>query len=142
MQAFSRADWLEAQPAFAQLPWASLLDLALDFESRHLKAGEALFEFGEPGFECYLLISGLIDVTNQQGELIEQLTKAGSFFGGRAALYNQTRNASARAAQETDVWSLPAPALQRLQMIYPQVLLHLRVVESTRHSGHSPSSVT
>jgi hypothetical protein len=30
------------------------------------------------------------------------------------------------------VWALPAAALQRLQMVYPHVLLHLRVVEAKR----------
>lgn len=142
VQAFSRADWLAKQAVFAQLPWATLLDLALDFQPRTIKSGEVLFEFGEPGYECYLLINGAIDVMNERGELIEQLNAAGSFFGGRAALYNQTRNASARAATDTDIWALPASALQRLQMIYPQVLLHLRVVESTRRSSQIQGSET
>jgi len=52
------------------------------------------------------------------------------------------RNASARAATDTDIWALPAPALQRLQMIYPQVLLHLRVVESTRRQSQIQGSGT
>jgi CRP-like cAMP-binding protein len=56
----------------------------------------------------------------------------GEFFGGRAALFGTPRNASAQATAPCEVWALPAPALHRLQTVYPQVLLHLRVVESHR----------
>jgi CRP-like cAMP-binding protein/ribonuclease BN (tRNA processing enzyme) len=131
--AFSRADWLWKQSAFEHLPWATLLDLALDFQPRGFRKGDALFEYGEPGHECFLLISGAIAITDPQGELVEELTKPGGFFGGRSALYKQPRNASAHAAADSEVWALPASALHRLQMVYPNVLLHLRVVESSRH---------
>lgn len=139
IEAFNRADWLWARPVFGQLPWATLLDLALDFQPRKLETGDHLFEFGEPGYECYLLVSGAVAVLNQQGGLLEELKTPGEFFGGRAALFGQPRNASAHAVEPTEIWALPAPALQRLQMVYPNVLLHLRVLESGRH-GQLPSS--
>jgi len=139
IDAFNRADWLWARPVFGQLPWATLLDLALDFQPRTLATGDHLFEFGEHGYECYLLVSGTIAVLNQQGELLEELKTPGVFFGARAALFGQPRNASAHATEPTEIWALPAPALQRLQMVYPNVLLHLRVMESGRH-GQLPSS--
>jgi len=137
-QAFNRAEWLWKQPAFEHLPWATLLDLALDFEPRRFETGQPLFEHGGPGHECYLLVSGAVAITDQQGRLIEEMTTPGGFFGGRAALYKQPRNASAHATQASEVWVLPAPALQRLQMVYPNVLLHLRVIEATRY-GLSPA---
>ncbi|MBI3243832.1 MAG: cyclic nucleotide-binding domain-containing protein [Chloroflexi bacterium] len=139
VDAFNRADWLWTRPVFSQLPWATLLDLALDFQPRKLQAGDHLFEFGEPGYECYLLVSGAISVLNQQGEQLGEIKMPGEFFGARAALFGQPRNASAQAIQPTEIWALPAPALQRLQMVYPNVLLHLRVLESGRH-GQLPSS--
>ncbi len=131
--AFSRADWLWKQPAFEHLPWATLLDLALDFQPRSIPKAEMLFEYGDPGHECFLLVSGAIAVRDQHGELVEELTKAGGFFGGGSALYKRPRNASAYATTDSEVWALPASALHRLQMVYPNVLLHLRVVESSRH---------
>jgi CRP-like cAMP-binding protein/ribonuclease BN (tRNA processing enzyme) len=133
VEAFSRADWLSAHSNFAQLPWATLLDLALDFQPRQLEANEHLFEFGEIGYECYLLVTGRIGVFDQAGKLLDELTEPGEFFGGRAALFGQPRNASARAIQSTEVWALPYPALQRLQMVYPNIMLHLRVVEGARN---------
>jgi len=130
--AFTRAEWLWQHPTFGHLPWATLLDLALDFQPRHLPAGEWIFKVGETGYECYLLISGKIAIVGARGEALGEFSTPGEFFGGRAALFGTPRNASACAAAPSEVWALPAPALHRLQTVYPQVLLHLRVVESHR----------
>jgi len=135
MEAFSRADWLSAHPNFAQLPWATLLDLALDFQPRQLQSGDRLFEFGEIGYECYLLVSGKIGVLDNNGKTLDELTEPGELFGGRAALFGQPRNAAALAVAPTEIWAFPYPALQRLQMVYPNILLHLRVVEGARQRG-------
>lgn len=131
-EAFARADWLWQLPVLKDLPWASLLDLALDFQPRRLSAGEELFAYGDPGFEGYMLVSGAIRFYDDQGLLIDELHMPGELFGSRAVLYGSLRNATARAHQDSEVWSLPSPALQRLHMIYPNLLMHLRAIESTR----------
>lgn len=135
--AFKRADWLWARPAFKQLPWATVLDLALDFQPREFEAGEFILRHGEPGYECYLLVSGGVSILDRNGERLASFAQAGEFFGGRAALFGTLRNASVQAAQKSELWALPAPALQRLQMVYPNVMLLLRSVESARHGDTS-----
>ncbi len=131
--AYYRAEWLNQQPLFRELLWATLLDLALDFQPRHLQQGDWLFKYGEPGYEFYLLVSGALAVVDKDHQLIEELDKPGEFVGGRAPLYGTLRNASAYALQGSEVWALPAATLQRLQMVYPNILMHLRAVESRRH---------
>ncbi len=131
-EAFVRAEWLWKHPTFGHLPWATLLDLALDFQPRHLPADEYLFKVGETGYECYLLVSGSVGIIGARGEDLGELATPGEFFGGRAALFGTPRNASALTRTPCEVWALPAPALNRLQTVYPNVLLHLRVVESHR----------
>ena len=135
--AFARAEWLWKHPTFGHLPWATLLDLALDFQPRQLSADELLFQFGEAGHECYLLISGAIAILNKDGEPLGEFTKPGEFFGGRAVLFGTPRNATARVTRPGEVWALPASALHRLQTVYPNILLHLRVIESKR-KGEKP----
>ncbi len=130
--AFARADWLWSHPTFGHLPWATLLDLALDFQPRLARPGDMLFKHGDPGFECYLLVSGAVAIISQSGEQLGELLQHGEFFGGRAALFGAPRNASARVTALSEIWALPAPALHRLQTVYPNVLLHLRLVESNR----------
>jgi CRP-like cAMP-binding protein/glyoxylase-like metal-dependent hydrolase (beta-lactamase superfamily II) len=134
--AFGRADWLAHHPTFGHFPWATLLDLALDFQPRQYQPNEVLFRYGDPGHECFLLISGAVSIETRDGQSLGALTQAGEFFGGRAALFGTARNASARATVPSEVWALPAPALHRLQTVYPNVLLHLRIVESSRMGVH------
>jgi CRP-like cAMP-binding protein/ribonuclease BN (tRNA processing enzyme) len=135
-QSFARAEWLAQVPVLRELPWASLLDLALDLEPHTLQPDEQLFAHGEPGFEGFLLVSGAMRFTNETGALIEQIDRPGEFFGGRAALYGTPRSASAYAAAPSEVWALPATTLERLNMLYPNILLHLRAVEA----GHQQRS--
>jgi len=117
-----------------ELPWASLLDLALDFEPRTLAAGEQLFGFGDPGFEGYLLRGGAILFSDGDGTPLEELHTAGEFFGGRSALYGTARSATATASMPSEIWALPTPALERVNLLYPNLLLHLRAVEATHQS--------
>ncbi|MBA3531732.1 MAG: cyclic nucleotide-binding domain-containing protein [Ardenticatenales bacterium] len=132
--ALERADWLWKQPLFKTLLWATLLDLALDFQPQQFQAGDVLFGAGEPGEECYLLVQGTIRLTTPTGDLLTDLTEPGEFFGGLSAFYHSTRSATAQALILSEVWVLPTLALQRLQMVYPNILFHLRMVESNRRN--------
>ncbi|PDW03232.1 cyclic nucleotide-binding domain-containing protein [Candidatus Viridilinea mediisalina] len=128
--AFAQAEWLSTIPVLRELPWASLLDLALDLQPRHLATGEQLFAYGEPGYEGFVLVSGAINFNDADGSLIETLQTPGEFFGGRAAIYGRSRSATASASAPSVVWALPAPALERLNLLYPNLLMHLRAIEA------------
>ena len=134
-EAFERADWMWRQAIFHDLLWSTLLDLALDFVPRQLAAGQHLFTVGDLAEEIYLLITGRIEVVGKEGQSLDGMNEPGTFFGGRGVLYNTLRNASAHAAVPSEVWALPLPALQRLQMVYPHILMHLRAVEGGRLGG-------
>jgi CRP-like cAMP-binding protein/ribonuclease BN (tRNA processing enzyme) len=135
--AYARVDKLWKHPIFKHLPWATLLDLALDFQPLSLPTGRLLFEYGTPGFECYLLISGEITLIDKNLNKLGIFDRSGEFFGGRSVLFDTNRNASACISKDSEIWALPAPAIKRLQMVYPNVILHLRSVEANRH-GQSP----
>jgi CRP-like cAMP-binding protein len=117
-------------PVLRDLPWANQLDLALDFQPRQLVAGELLFSYGDYGYAGYLLVRGAISFNDANGGLIDILSKPGQFFGGRSALFGTPRSASAYADIDSEIWELAAPALQRLNLLYPNLLLHLRAVEA------------
>jgi CRP-like cAMP-binding protein len=141
-EAFDRADWLAHTPVLRELPWASLLDLALVLAPRRLAAGEQLFACGDAGFEGYLLRSGAISFSDERGAPLDELRVEGGFFGARAALYGTPRTATARALGPSEVWAFNTPALERLSMLYPNLLLHLRAVEAhhaSRRDGQGTS---
>jgi CRP-like cAMP-binding protein/ribonuclease BN (tRNA processing enzyme) len=137
-EAFARAEWLASVPVLRELPWGSLLDLALDFQPRQLRAGEQLFAHGDTGFEGYLLKEGAILFSDEDDEALEELRAPGEFFGGRSALYGTPRSATARATTPSEVWALATPALERLHMLYPNLLLHLRAVEASHRRKREP----
>lgn len=134
-EAFARAEWLSGLPVLRELPWASLLDLALDLQVRQLGADEQLFGHGEVGYEGFVLKMGAILFTDESGAPIEEIAASGEFFGARSALYGLPRSATARATAPSEVWALSAPTLERLNLLYPNLLLHLRAVETGRQSG-------
>ena len=136
-QAIERAEKLWEHPIFENLPWVMLLDLALDFQPLHLPTGRLLFEYGKLGHECYMLISGSVAIFDKNLKSLGTLEDTGEFFGARSVLFNQPRNAFACIAEDAELWALPAPALKRLQFVYPGVILHLRAVELLR-SGEGP----
>lgn len=128
--ACARAEWLAQAPVLRELPWASLLDLALDLQPRHLAAGERLFARGELAYEGYLLVNGVVRFIGANGSVVEELREAGSLFGCRAALYGTPHDLTAQVVTPTEVWALAAPALERLNLIYPHVLMHVRALEA------------
>ncbi len=127
-----RAEWLSKHLIFKHLPWATLLDLALDFQPIHLPTGRLLYEYGKPANECYLLISGEVVLFNENLEPLGSFDTSGEFFGGRAVLSGATYKTYAGVSKESVLWSLSSAALQRFQLLYPSIILHLRTVESKR----------
>ncbi|MEI8165253.1 MAG: cyclic nucleotide-binding domain-containing protein [Chloroflexales bacterium] len=133
-----QADWLAGVPVLCELPWASRLDLALDFQPQQLVTGEQLFAYGEAGYKGYILVSGALAFTDETGAEISLLYKAGEFFGARSALYSLPRSATARAVTTTTVWGLSAPTIERLNMLYPHLLLYMRAVEASHQQNSLP----
>jgi CRP-like cAMP-binding protein/ribonuclease BN (tRNA processing enzyme) len=136
-KAIERAELLWEHPIFQRLPWVMLLDLALDFQSLKLPTGRLLFEYGERGHECYMLISGAVTIFSKELDPLGTLDETGEFFGARSVIFGLPRNAYACISEDAEIWALPAPALKRLQFVYPGVILHLRAVELVRQ-GQPP----
>lgn len=125
-EAFTRTEWLwQNHRAFAHLPWATLLDLALDFTPRTLQPGDQLFAPGDAGLEGYMLLSGSLRTLDSEGQRLADVREPGEFLGARAALSRRAHDRAAVATQISEVWALPASALQRLNLVYPSIVLHL-----------------
>ncbi|MFT7584434.1 MAG: CRP-like cAMP-binding protein [Cellvibrionaceae bacterium] len=125
-KAFIKAEWLLEHSPFRDMLWADILDLALDLRVRHLKPSTTLYEFNSPGYESFLLVSGVINLLGKNGEQQHQLTEAGSFFGGRATLFNELHRFQAITQAASEVWVLHSVDLKRMHMVHPHISLHLR----------------
>ncbi|WP_298816153.1 cyclic nucleotide-binding domain-containing protein [Chloroflexus sp.] len=124
--AFARAEWLWQQPGLMLLPWATLLDLALDFQPQVVAAGSTLCWQGERGSYGYLLVSGRLMFTGAtQGES----DRSGDCFGIRSVLRGEPYRLTVTVLTDSVVWMIGASALQRLYLLYPDVLLHLQTID-------------
>jgi len=70
-----------------------------DVERREAKAGDLLFEEGDPGSEAYLILDGKVDVFRKSGneEIVLATLGRGDIIGEMSLIDNQPRMASARA---------------------------------------------
>ncbi|ACL25462.1 cyclic nucleotide-binding domain-containing protein [Chloroflexus aggregans] len=125
-EAFARAEWLWQQPALAALPWATLLDLALDFTPQSVAAGTTLCRKGKRGTTGYMLVSGRLAFHN--GTTGES-ARAGDCFGMRSVLRGEPYRLTVTAVTDSVVWEINAAALQRFYLNYPDLLLHLQTID-------------
>lgn len=70
-----------------------------NIERREAKAGELLFEEGDPGAEAYLILDGEVDIFRKAGneEIVLATLGRGDILGEMSLIDNQPRMASARA---------------------------------------------
>ncbi len=124
--AFARAEWLWKQPGIMRLPWATLLDLALDFQPLVVPAGSTLCQRGEHGTHGYLLVQGRLRFV---GASAGESDRSGDCFGIRSMLRGEPYRLTVTALTDSVVWMISASALQRLYLLYPNLLLYLHALD-------------
>jgi CRP-like cAMP-binding protein len=87
--------------------------LAHVMEKKLVKAGEVIFEQGDKGDHCYLIKSGQIEIFIEQDHKKVSLAtlSAEQMFGEVAILTETSRNASAKALEDSELISLPKEEL-------------------------------
>ena len=91
---------LRAVPQLAEAPDELLEQVANQFRSARVEAGDVIVREGEPGAEFYVIAEGSVEVTNLNAvghELRVNILGAGDFFGEAALLDAGRRGATVRA---------------------------------------------
>ncbi len=78
----------------------------------HLETGDVLFNAGEPAFSLYVVRSGAIELSDEQG-VVSQHSR-GDYFGERALLTDKKWLFTARAVAPTQLVSIPAAVFKQL----------------------------
>jgi NTE family protein len=128
-------------PLFKNLTDNAKLELQISFRWSMARAGETLFRLGDPGESLYLILSGRIQLFQQEsaGEAGERgftapseqflpqqlLTELGQgdTLGEMALLTGEARSATAYAIRDTQLAVLDRSSFERITSAYPQEIL-------------------
>src|SRR5262245_5312320 len=107
---------------FGPIPPALCEAIALEMRDARYRAGQSIFERGDPGNVMYLVLEGRVrlSVSTAEGrELSFAHAVTGDIFGEIAALDGSPRSANAGALTDVRMKSLAAAALHRLIAAHP-----------------------
>lgn len=117
---------LQQMALFREVSEAGVQALAAVAAQVSFKAGDPLFEDGDPGDRVYFVVTGEVafSLKNAGGTHIPlETAKDGDFFGEVAVLEGGTRSAAGRALQETLALSVTKDDLLPLLTAHPDILL-------------------
>lgn len=87
-----------------------------DADTEHYPSGTTLFEHGDGATHAYMILSGRIEISVEQGGHHVVISNLGphEVFGELALISHQPRTATARALEDTDVMVITREHLQRV----------------------------
>ena len=85
-----------------------LADVAQSMDAQRFPAGEPIIRQGETGDRFYLIHRGAVEVLVERDGAVQKVAQLGSgdFFGEAALLRNEPRNATVRAVESVDAFTL------------------------------------
>ena len=96
--------------------------LAAEIDVYDIAAGQVVYAKGEVLTHLYLIVSGRIDITDQNGEILSILGPRNS-FGERGLMKDGRGAVTATATEASQLLAIPAVVFHRLVKDHPRVLL-------------------
>ncbi|MBF0628675.1 MAG: ion transporter [Magnetococcales bacterium] len=100
--------------------------------------GEEIIRIGEVGREMYILVHGVVAVTNQEGELLAKL-RTKDVFGEIALLHDTVRMANIRAITACNTLKLDKNDFDQVISSFPEFRKELRKIQMHRVGTESAS---
>jgi serine phosphatase RsbU (regulator of sigma subunit) len=122
-----RASLLDQLPLFSQLSANSLKAVAASVGRRQLRAGQLLFNQGEPGVECYVIVDGSLEVLTLINGVEHRLDlySAGQLVGEMALIDQSPRSATVRALTDAELLVLGDEAFKTLLTTSPDLAMSM-----------------
>jgi CRP-like cAMP-binding protein len=108
--------------------------LAISVEKIHLRAGDILFEEGEPADSAYAIVAGVIRLRRAADKALDEplLVKAGALIGESALMVETDRPASAIAMEPSTLYRIPRGMFMRMLESDVEAAIGLREMISRR----------
>jgi voltage-gated potassium channel len=113
-------DILTKIPLFADASENFIKEIAIHLKPLIVTPGEYLFKAGDEGFEMYFLVSGNLMILGNDEKIITTL-KPGDYFGEIALVKNTTRNATIKAIDYCDLYTLDKDVFINAVKKYPEI---------------------
>lgn len=94
--------------------------------------GDAICVSGEIGDKMYFINKGSVEVVSQDGKQVYATLKEGDYFGEIALLLKQPRNATIRAIDYCDLYSLDKESFDDAISNYPEFEEHIKKLAKER----------
>lgn len=123
-----KPDILRDFPLFEKLSEEHLYDISAICNVYTYAKGETIFWEGDEGDALYLVISGVVQIyqDNQSRDIILSIFREGDFFGEMALLQNEkVRSASAKAVEKSTLCVLKKNYFNELVKSKSDILLHI-----------------
>ena len=114
---------------FDLLPREAVQLIAFSCERRTLKAGETLFDAGEPADAAYFVLSGELSLAIGDAE---RRVEPGALIGETALMADVPRRAAAKATDDSEVLRIPGAVFRRVLSEFPRAAVKVRAAAVAR----------
>lgn len=123
---YLRRDFIERAPLFKNASHELVRELALQLRPVVYTPGDYVFRAGHHGRQMYFIGRGQVEVIAADGHTVVATLKDGDFFGELALLFSQPRNASVRAVDYCDLYSLDKDTFDHAISRFPDFARHIK----------------
>ncbi len=114
---------------FDLLPREAVQLIAFSCDRRMLKAGESLFNAGEPADAAYFVLSGELSLAVDDAE---RRVEPGALVGETALMADVQRRASAKATEDSELLRIPGAVFRRVLSEFPRAAVKVRAAAVAR----------
>ncbi|MBF0295591.1 MAG: cyclic nucleotide-binding domain-containing protein [Magnetococcales bacterium] len=125
---------LRRGPMFHKASQELLEALGARLKSEMFLPGEEIIRIGDVGHEMYILVHGVVSVTNDQGELLAKLRNK-DIFGEIALLQDTVRTANIRALTACNTLKLDKHDFDDVMNAFPEFRKEIKKIQMQRASA-------
>ena len=126
---------IQKVPLFAGASDAFFRELVSGLRPLIMTPGDAIIRRGEIGEEMFFINRGKIEVLGPDEHEVVATLSDGDFFGELALLSSRPRNATIRAVDYCELYSLGKKTFDRVLEAFPEFRVHISEVAEGRQSG-------
>jgi voltage-gated potassium channel len=123
---FLKRDFIEHAPLFKGASHELVREMALQLRPVVFTPGDFILLAGQYGRNMYFISRGTVEIIAADGETVLDTLKEGQFFGELALLFVQPRNASVRAVDYCDLYTLDKDTFDDVLARYPKFAAQIK----------------